>query len=1034
MKVLNASAGTGKTHFILGLLFKDDKGRPKSAEEVRKTLDTTVLLSFSNAAVEELRSRIYRDAAALFGVSYGTVREKMEQIPQPRVQTIHSFVMELSRILRYDIGLPAGMEFDMGRENGIWHEACDMFFRENGGYKIGKIPELSGIDPSMFELYYGISDRKAVTDFIRDKGRSVYFMSEGFVIKNAAGPGTRAGVFAEPDTLYSVKEQIDMFRQGQVEVLDEKALNVIDLLNKCAPVVNAVCRAIGERYYLPCMFEKGIFEYDGLVFKLCSFLKEKNRIEGADWLRERLKRENFDFENLYVDEAQDNDIMQNYLIYSVMPPSINRVIVGDPKQSIFHFRNAIPAQFTKAYEELFPETIKAEGRWPKRSTLRNSYRITSQQLLDYINRTCLSIKGRVQNLWDYSKERDELEIPAEKAKDEIFKMNKADIAIHSPIERLSWGKCLKKLPEFIGDDFLNDGKDSGEGLKVGVLVRTRKDLKTSRVQELLVKKNLEKNIRYKLSLSMSEEMPLQHEALLVVLDMLSVKKRNEAAMRLVFTKAGRMLLNASGFSQAPEKTAKLLGNIRFELDKLRQRHAGKGLVRPICEILDGMSASGCAWANIADDRGMLPPHEIVRNMNFALNALWQEEAAYGSAFTAEEAAEMTGGIKMPYEWFGALDSINPGAAGGHSIEITTIHSSKGKAYDRVVVVSDFIEDLKKEPDRGIYKDGKYFKAMMAIDFEKVITDEPEIKADFFPYLESLTGKIAKEKILPDGHFIYEMYNRVARDVLSQKFNLLYVAMTRSKKDIILLGRALKLNKKGEVDETLAPVFGLPINELEVDRDPTVGASVDFVSSTISVPVMAVPEALSSRTVKSEIENYVKHGANGEMSAQEKYYRINAGSAAHAIIQSVFSDMKKPEDFESLVEKHKAAGARYGSIENKAAAKALLSETGSKNAKKLAAIAGGASFRPEMRLWMADDKGLLKGSVDGVFLKEKTVYVSEFKTVFGKDSSNQVNTGRAQVKKYSELLESIKPEGFTIAGDKQGWDGVVTIDMKKDTNA
>ena len=140
-------------------------------------------------------------------------------------------------------------------------------------------------------------------------------------------------------------------------------------------------------------------------------------------------------------------------------------------------------------------------------------------------------------------------------------------------------------------------------------------------------------------------------------------------------------------------------------------------------------------------------------------------------------------------------------------------------------------------------------------------------------------------------------------------------------------------------------------------------------------------------------------------------------------------IKTPEEFDKLVKDCQKAGVRHGITENQNAVKALLSPENSLNARNLAKALAGADFRAEMRLWQTDDKGMLKGSADGVFLKDNMIFIAEFKTIFGKDPSAQVTTGKAQVKKYSELISKLAPAGKKVAGEAENWDGVITIKLK-----
>lgn len=1041
LKVINASAGTGKTEFILNLVFKDDNDKERSADDVREILKNTVILSFSNAAVEELRARIYDRAGARFGVEKATIQEKIEKIPQPRVHTIHSFVMELARILRYDLGLPAGLEFDMGREKGIWHDSCERFFSEQWGYKMKKLPLLKGpAEQELFDLFYHLSNQKMIKNFIKEKGRQLFFLSEGFAadgLKSSAAKKkshiSSTAIFQYKKDLEDLRINMDELKKDPTKLKDGVKPAIAELL-KCTPIITALCETIGNEYYIPSMFESGIFEYDGLVYKLCLFLSNK-KAEDADWLTKRLSRENFAFENLYVDEAQDNDIMQNYLIYSIIPNSINKVIVGDPKQSIFRFRNAFPAQFIMAYDEA-PKYDKKTGRWPKNSTLKSSYRIKASSTLNYLNHvfkktaTHANVNPNIK-LWDYNIERDELQQASNATDKNVFEGISSDIRVFNLDKALTWKTQLENPPAFINDVFCTPPPvTDNKGFKIGVLTKDRKQMKNSGILEQIKALGLSNNVKFKLSLEMEKEIPMQQELISILVEMNSRSKRNEVPMRLMFTKAGRLILNASGFMSSKIKLADALSHLRAKIDEYREVNTGRGIIRPACEMLDGkMSSGNNVWQYMSDNGSMLQHEEIVRAISFALNALWQEEAEYGSAFTGEEASEMIMEMKMPFEWFGVAEALNRDMTGSFSIEVATIHSSKGKAYDKVVVLQNLSDDLRQKPDLREHFDGKDFNTLMSLRFQKVITDSPQMKVSCFPYIKIASA--IKDGVFQPADFpeITELYENNSVDALSQNYNLFYVALTRTKKDIILMGKMEKGTEKKP--QKLDHIIGSTTGELLVIDKEDAEKPTDFIKAKEVFKILDIPDAIASRTVRSEVEPVKKHGGFGKMSAEEKYYRINTGSAAHSILQATFTKMKQAADYEKIVKESAKAGDRYGKIESADAAAALLSTQGAVEAKDLAQKLAGTEFRPEMRLWKADYKGLLKGSADGVFIGKDKVYVAEFKTVFGKDNSGQKELGLAQVKKYSELIEKLVPKEYTVAGNKENWEGVITINMRKD---
>ena len=128
-KIINASAGTGKTFTILEEVLKTEN-KQAGINEIKQGLNDSVFLSFSKAAVEEIKDRIHERLAG-FGVKAGkTALEELSGFLGMRVYTIHAFSLELARIFRYELGLPAGVDFIPDGGETVWTETVDVFYRE----------------------------------------------------------------------------------------------------------------------------------------------------------------------------------------------------------------------------------------------------------------------------------------------------------------------------------------------------------------------------------------------------------------------------------------------------------------------------------------------------------------------------------------------------------------------------------------------------------------------------------------------------------------------------------------------------------------------------------------------------------------------------------------------------------------------------------------------------------------------------------------------------------------------------------------
>src|SRR6056297_1633844 len=102
--VINASAGTGKTYTILEEVLKSGLKDKVELSDIKKGLEESVFLSFSKAAVEEMKERIHERLAELTDKGEKEVAKELSGFLGARVFTTHAFSLELARIFRYELG------------------------------------------------------------------------------------------------------------------------------------------------------------------------------------------------------------------------------------------------------------------------------------------------------------------------------------------------------------------------------------------------------------------------------------------------------------------------------------------------------------------------------------------------------------------------------------------------------------------------------------------------------------------------------------------------------------------------------------------------------------------------------------------------------------------------------------------------------------------------------------------------------------------------------------------------------------------
>ncbi len=98
-----------------------------------------------------------------------------------------------------------------------------------------------------------------------------------------------------------------------------------------------------EHFALRALVKEGSFDYTTHSFEKTPY---------AEQLTQELKE-------IYVDEYQDTNLLQDTILRAVSTNN-DRFMVGDPKQSIYAFRGAMPALF-RDYQKRFPSHENAEG-------------------------------------------------------------------------------------------------------------------------------------------------------------------------------------------------------------------------------------------------------------------------------------------------------------------------------------------------------------------------------------------------------------------------------------------------------------------------------------------------------------------------------------------------------------------------------------------------------------------------------------------------------------------------------------------------
>ena len=144
-----------------------------------------------------------------------------------------------------------------------------------------------------------------------------------------------------------------------------------DDLARMAPLVDALGRLVREytARFTALKRQEKLLDYNDLEHETLRLLIDPST-EAPTLLAGELSRR---FAHIMVDEYQDTNAAQDALFTAVSRNEENLFFVGDVKQSIYGFRQAMPFLFTKRREEYKPYK-EEDTEYPATITLKNNFR------------------------------------------------------------------------------------------------------------------------------------------------------------------------------------------------------------------------------------------------------------------------------------------------------------------------------------------------------------------------------------------------------------------------------------------------------------------------------------------------------------------------------------------------------------------------------------------------------------------------------------------------------------------------------------
>lgn len=820
----------------------------------------------------------------------------------------------------------------------------------------------------------------------------------------------------DQENLKKLPLQIEELKQELDQYLQE-----LPFLQQLCPVldmgsyfIEQIILAIGTQLYMPRMMSEGIFDFDAVVFL---FIKELLRKDIHKFLRE-LEAEGQSFSRLYIDEAQDNDIIQNYLIvlFAQHECPVDLYVVGDLKQSIYTWRNAYPREFSQMLKECAATTNRSTSL----TTLKTSRRLQAANTRDVINSICGIVQEAYKEEWWYDKEQDDLTLPdkslcASDGKIEMWWSDSGGLSLATSNE--------EGFNQFNAlDAFFASGKTA-------VAIRNRKQLSSvpdlqNKLQRLDANYKMDRVISDKTSGgSQPKAQTLQPELELFILLFMSLTEEQveQFPFALFWSTAGKVLLKRLKLFKGGEVSAAFKQIFEKIYDDITKNVTGNRAER-VLNLFDQYNL----WTYLCHtdlESESQKPQDLRRTFYHILMRAQLAEDKHNRrtsrAFFSDPVWAVITKGKMPRSCYSLPQDPTVQPEESHPVpDVITIHGSKGRAYDNMIVVADFKKDFfGNTEDFRPYAYEEPYSQLFSADFKKILTSDPQMDIAYFPYLGLIPAYLLKHKDITAQNKFWERltqnYTDTKKLIRSEQLNLLYVALTRTAKNLLLLdiSSAIKQRQPDPEVQRIHQMFqqaGVEMHKIsslgkQTDETP---AEIKYTYQDVPFERMDIGSRMPTRSVRSDITSKIYHKYGGDMSCSERFLHAKKGSMAHNVMQRLIGNAKDPADLA-----HQAQTLSTHSPNSLYAQAAKIVASNQTALDKLTDLLGKEyAFYHEVPVWQFDAqrKVLIKGSIDTLAVSEKKAVIVEYKVRFPNGQSQQ-SQAQEQMSRYEHILRALEQD-------------------------
>lgn len=539
--------------------------------------------------------------------------------------------------------------------------------------------------------------------------------------------------------------------------------------------------------------EKNIMDFSDMEHLALKILVKKDE-NGNIVKSEIAKKYENKFEEIAIDEYQDSNLVQEYILTSVSRGN-NIFMVGDVKQSIYKFRQARPKLFLDKYDSYKLEPVDGEDR---KIQLFKNFRSRSN-ILDFTNLVFEDIMSRelgnieynqdeylnlganfeeIQNQ-DYKTELEILDLSEEN--DDIWKTDEEETEEEQEkVEDvvLEARFVARKIKELIDDKYQIIDKKTGrrdiQYKDIAILLRT-----SSGVANVYEKEISELEIPVYSDSSSQYLQSVEIETIMSLLRIINNPMQDIPLVTVMRSPIGNFTDNELiEIRMADRNSSFYEALLKSDLEKA---HRFLSLLKELREDEEYMTLDEWIW-NIYTKTGYmnyvnLMPNGALRVSNLRMlfeRAKQYEEASFKGLYNFINFIDK---IKFNQEDLKAAKIIGENE---NVVRIMTIHKSKGLEFPVVILA-------------GVGKQFNFRDLNGKILLDQDLGMGPQyIDSDRYIEFKTLAKKALAIK--------------AKNEAISEEMRILYVALTRAKEKLIIVGRQKDVNKKMLEKQKLLEIY------------------------------------------------------------------------------------------------------------------------------------------------------------------------------------------------------------------------------------